>query len=191
MADNVGYTPGVGETIATDNVGGVQIQRVKVVLGSDGFDDGNVWLGNPLPITAPNAINVAGDILSQSQLQQTIESNNMQNPLTDAQLRATPINVTGDGELMECLEATRMGVQSLLRGIGGSQPDTVGRVRTVVERVATIDAGTITTVSTVTTVTTVSTVSNQTNIGGVPATEHIPALMRMAADGLRRNISVT
>lgn len=33
MADNVGYTPGTGETIATDDVAGVQYQRIKVTDG--------------------------------------------------------------------------------------------------------------------------------------------------------------
>ena len=36
MADNVAVTPGTGATIATDDVGGVQYQRVKVDLGGDG-----------------------------------------------------------------------------------------------------------------------------------------------------------
>ncbi len=36
MADNVAVTPGTGATIATDDVGGVQYQRVKVDGGGDG-----------------------------------------------------------------------------------------------------------------------------------------------------------
>lgn len=36
MADNVGYTPGTGATVAADDVGGVLYQRVKVSLGEDG-----------------------------------------------------------------------------------------------------------------------------------------------------------
>lgn len=36
MADNVGYTPGNGATVAADDVGGVLYQRVKVSLGEDG-----------------------------------------------------------------------------------------------------------------------------------------------------------
>lgn len=33
MADNVGYTPGTGETIATDDISGVQYQRIKLTDG--------------------------------------------------------------------------------------------------------------------------------------------------------------
>jgi len=36
MADNVAITPGTGATIATDDVGGIQYQRVKVGIGADG-----------------------------------------------------------------------------------------------------------------------------------------------------------
>lgn len=36
MADNVAITPGSGATIATDDVGGVQYQRVKFDVGGDG-----------------------------------------------------------------------------------------------------------------------------------------------------------
>lgn len=36
MADNVAITAGSGTTIASDDVGGVQYQRVKLALGADG-----------------------------------------------------------------------------------------------------------------------------------------------------------
>jgi hypothetical protein len=35
MADNVGYTPGSGATIAADDVGGVLYQRVKLTAGAE------------------------------------------------------------------------------------------------------------------------------------------------------------
>jgi hypothetical protein len=57
-----------------------------------------------------------------------------------------------------------------------------------------VEAGTlptVTTVGTVSTVTTMATLTNQTQIGGLAATEQIPSLMRLGADSLRRNISVT
>jgi hypothetical protein len=37
MADNVGYTPGSGATIAADDIGGVLYQRVKMIHGADGI----------------------------------------------------------------------------------------------------------------------------------------------------------
>mgnify|MGYP003345836969 CR=1 FL=1 len=49
MADNVAITPGSGATVATDDVGGVQYQRVKPSFGADGFAV-DVSSANPLPV---------------------------------------------------------------------------------------------------------------------------------------------
>jgi hypothetical protein len=48
MADNVAITPGAGTNIATDDVGGVQHQRVKVEYGGDGSAT-DVSNATPLP----------------------------------------------------------------------------------------------------------------------------------------------
>jgi hypothetical protein len=52
MADNVAITAGSGTSIATDDVGGVQYQRVKVAWGADGSasDASNA---TPLPVVTP------------------------------------------------------------------------------------------------------------------------------------------
>ena len=55
MADNVGYTPGSGETIATDDIGGVQYQRVKPVWGVDG-------VANDVNATTPLPVEVIGEL---------------------------------------------------------------------------------------------------------------------------------
>ena len=52
MADNLGYSPGVGATIASDEIGGVQFQRVKIVIGADGVNGGDVAAANAMPISA-------------------------------------------------------------------------------------------------------------------------------------------
>jgi hypothetical protein len=49
MADNVGYTPGTGATIAADDVGGALYQRVKLAIGADGEATDASSL-NPLPV---------------------------------------------------------------------------------------------------------------------------------------------
>jgi hypothetical protein len=50
MVDNVAVTPGSGSTIATDDVGGVHFQRVKVTWGADGTaNDANAT--TPLPVS--------------------------------------------------------------------------------------------------------------------------------------------
>ncbi len=50
MADNVAITAGSGTTIATDDIGSVQYQRVKVVWGPDGTaNDTDTAAGKALP----------------------------------------------------------------------------------------------------------------------------------------------
>jgi hypothetical protein len=145
MADNVGYTPGSGATVAADEIGGVLHQRVKLGIGDDG-----------------TAVDVSED-----------------NPM--------PVTLT-QGEVVEALEAMRMAVQALSRSIGQSMPDVAGRLRVVVDAIT--GSLTLATITTVGTVTTVGTLTNQTQVGGNPAFEQIPALMRLGADSLRRNVSV-
>lgn len=56
MADNLGYTPGTGETVATDEIGGAHYQRVKLVWGEDG-------IANDVNSTTPMPVQVIGDLL--------------------------------------------------------------------------------------------------------------------------------
>lgn len=49
MADNVAITAGSGTTIATDDIGSVQYQRVKVTWGADGVAN-DVNTTTPLPV---------------------------------------------------------------------------------------------------------------------------------------------
>jgi hypothetical protein len=51
MPDNVGYTPGVGATIAADDIGGILYQKVKMIHGADGVAHETAD-NNPLPVTA-------------------------------------------------------------------------------------------------------------------------------------------
>lgn len=94
-----------------------------------------------------------------------------------------PLPVGAVGELIEAIEALRMAVHSLTRTVGLAMPDVAGRLRVNVE------TGALT--ASLAANQTVTTLTNQTNIGGSPATEQIPSLMRVAADSLRRNVSVT
>lgn len=142
MADNVGYTPGTGATIAADDIGGALHQRVKISVGADG---------------------VATDVSAE-------------NPL--------PVQMTS--EVLEALSAQRAALEALAMSIGRSMPDVSGRLRVAIDSIT----GALT-LATITTVGTVNTVSNQSNVGGFAANDQVPALMRLAADTLTRNITVT
>ena len=51
MADNFTYTPGTGETGAADDIDGVKYPRVKVVIGANNTNDGDISSANPMPVT--------------------------------------------------------------------------------------------------------------------------------------------
>ena len=60
MADNIGYTPGTGATIAADEIAGVLHQRIKIGIGGDGTAT-DVSEANPMPVMA------VGDLLEALQ----------------------------------------------------------------------------------------------------------------------------
>jgi hypothetical protein len=62
MADNVGYTPGSGASIAADDIGGVLHQRIKVGIGADGTAV-DVSEANPMPVADTNSGNLLLRIL--------------------------------------------------------------------------------------------------------------------------------
>lgn len=103
MPDNVSVTPGSGASIATDEIAGAHHQRVKVTLGADGVSDGDVSATNPLPITGA---------------------------LTDAQLRATPVPVSGTVTITDGSgPVTVDGVVSISGGVAVSGPLTDTQLR--------------------------------------------------------------
>lgn len=51
MADNVQLTAGAGgDVAAADDIAGVKYQRIKLIHGADGSNDGDVASANPLPV---------------------------------------------------------------------------------------------------------------------------------------------
>lgn len=51
MADNTTLNTGSGgDVIGSDDISGVKYQRVKVILGADGTNDGDVDASNPMPV---------------------------------------------------------------------------------------------------------------------------------------------
>jgi len=66
MADNTQITPGIGASVATDDIDGVQYQRIKLVSGADGVNDGDISAANPYPVVQTGALpagtNNVGDV---------------------------------------------------------------------------------------------------------------------------------
>ena len=85
MSDNTQLNPGVGGDIAAaDDIDGIKYQRVKLTLGADGVNDGDLSATNPMP--------VAGAL--------SVDNFPAQTGLTDAQLRAAPVLVEESGPLI-------------------------------------------------------------------------------------------
>ena len=54
MSDSVGYLPSSDPNavpVAVDDIGGNKFQRIKLIHGADGVNDGDVSAANPLPTT--------------------------------------------------------------------------------------------------------------------------------------------
>ena len=77
MADNVTFqvaalaTPPSGTKVAADEIDGNLHQRMKITIGDDGTDDGDVSAANPIPVIPGDDVatdTVAGEIFPQAKL---------------------------------------------------------------------------------------------------------------------------
>lgn len=65
MSDNTVLNPGEGgDVIASDDIGGVKFQRIKLTLGGDGVNGGDVASDNPMPVAlqAGSSVTVSGSV---------------------------------------------------------------------------------------------------------------------------------
>jgi hypothetical protein len=116
VADNVGYTPGAGATIAADDIGGVLHQRIKLGIGADGTAV-DVSSANPMPVNASNG-----------ELVEALEALRMAtNSLTKSIGYALP-NLQGQ-PIFEARQATAANLQMTIGSIAGGQ--TLAAVTTV------------------------------------------------------------
>jgi hypothetical protein len=142
-------------------------------------------------ITPGSGATVAADDVGGALYQRIKVAHGADGSATDTSV-SDPLPIAAYGELVEAIEAMRMAVHALTRTIGLVTVDpATGRLRAeVVQASASLLLATVS-IATNQTLTTLSTLSNQTQMGGFAAQDQIPALMRLSADNLRRNISVT
>jgi len=55
MVDNFTFTPGSGSTGGADDIDGVLYPRVKMIIGANNTNDGDVSSANPMPVSLPAA----------------------------------------------------------------------------------------------------------------------------------------
>jgi len=90
MADNVGYTPGTGSTIAADEIDGVLHQRIKLGVGEDGVAQ-DVSSANPLPakvMRAEDLLEMLQRLVKVCETLQVVDSAQRQRIVVDAALPA-------------------------------------------------------------------------------------------------------
>ena len=97
MADNVGYTPGAGATVAADEINSVLYQRIKPTFGGDGQAT-DVSIGNPLPVfddRVENLISLLERLVKISESSQVVDSAQRQRVTLDSITAAlTLANIT-------------------------------------------------------------------------------------------------
>jgi len=174
MADNVGYTPGTGATVAADEIEGVLHQRVKLGIGDDGVAV-DVSATNPMPVSVGNfpATQPVSGSVSVSNLPASssgatgaavpadaeyIAFNDGGNLVGVSAANPLPVDI-GAGGVVEVTDAnaeillTRM-LNYLNSPMGYDKSVQRSRVTAVLE------SGTVTTVTTVTTVAAVTSLNN-------------------------------
>jgi hypothetical protein len=176
MADNVGYTPGTGATVAADDIAGVLHQRVKIGVGADGVAV-DVSDANPMPVAGEVSVTGSVAITAAAPLEVTGTvdvTSTAPLPVTGtvAITAASPLDVvitglTEDDPLPVHDESAHQLLTRLL--ILLSSP--MGYDKSLQRQRGTVlvESGTVTTVSTVTTVTTVAAVTSLNNYDGYNA----------------------
>lgn len=68
MADDLILNAGSGgDTLGADDIGGVKYQRVKLIVGANGTNDGDVATGNPMPVSdAGGSLTVDGSVTANA-----------------------------------------------------------------------------------------------------------------------------
>jgi hypothetical protein len=119
VADNVAITAGAGTNIATDDIGGVQYQRVKIAYGTDGSAT-DASATNPLPVTAPPAARATHSIAVGLQTDALL--NNL-TALTPKFFSATVAASSTDASLVAAVAGKKLRIISLAVQCGATATD--------------------------------------------------------------------
>lgn len=134
MADNVNVTEGSGKTVAGDDISSVIYQRVKLIHGADGTNDGDVASANPFPVTVNRVTSLVDGTVSVGTI------NRVNNVVDGTLSTVSRVSNVVDGTL-----STITGVDRVRNLIDGTI-STVTFVNTV-QRVQNVVDGTLTTVT--------------------------------------------
>jgi hypothetical protein len=97
MADNFNATEGAGKIIATDEIAGVNFQRIKLTLGADGVNDGDVNSANPMPTSVSSSALPTGASTEATQALVKAKTDNLDVLLSTR--ATTALQTTGNSSL--------------------------------------------------------------------------------------------
>jgi hypothetical protein len=116
MADGVAITAGAGTTIASDDIGGTQHQRIKIQHGQDGSAT-DVSSASPLPVTAPAATRTTHSIAVGIQTDALMNNNSA---LTPKFFSETVTASDTDEELVAAVVGAKIRVIALVVHVGST-----------------------------------------------------------------------
>ena len=76
MAENVAITPGSGDVVGADDISSVKYQRVKLIQGADGVNDGDVCATAPLSVDVIAALPAGTNLLGKTSIDQVTANAN-------------------------------------------------------------------------------------------------------------------
>jgi hypothetical protein len=177
ITPNYIFTPGASG-VGTINLLDIQKFDIKRLVAIININSNVIIYNVANPLTGFTAVN--NTIITLDYNTSAMSSNDLLQVIYDNDDAIT------NNELIQAIQAMRMGIQSLNRTIGLAQVNPVnGNLFVDGSRVTQPVSGSLSTVSTVTTVT------NMAQLGGQNANSAIISLERNTADNLRRNINVT
>lgn len=122
MADNTQLNTGTGgDVIATDDISGVKYQRVKIVLGADGVNNGDVSSTNAMPVSDNgSSLTVDGSVsVSNFPATQAVSATNLDiRDLTSTDV----VTVTGGAGQTADVKVTLDGEQVSISNFPATQP---------------------------------------------------------------------
>lgn len=152
MADNFNFSQGTGTAGAADDIDGVLYPRVKLVIGANNTNDGDVASANPLPVTGTVTANLGATdnaVLDQLELNQDAQTALLTTIDTDTSKIPSPGQALAAASMPVVLpeaQITALTPPAAISGFATSakQDTLIGHVDGVETLLGTIDADTST-----------------------------------------------
>jgi hypothetical protein len=175
------------EDFYMDKIGTDYVPVTKIMLGDDDVDGGFVSDTNPMPVDG--TVSISGDVPVTGTFWQATQP--VSGPLTDAELRASPIPISGTFEASADRTENLLAMLSRMVKLLESNAivDQQQRQRITLDAIAaSLTLAAVTTVTTVSTVSTVSSVTNMAANAGMDREQYINIAKQTYAASIRSRL---